>query len=341
MVVIILTTHWTEDYWYKNGKAPYTKYFEPLKNIPKQEYRAIGVYTKGKLKGEPIDRSHLKPSFLQVSGIRHHKVSGHLIVSYQFLNEKLDMPSKVIYDEIRSLDRFRGERFLPLCFYLEDDEWQAIREKLNIDKVPDGWQKLAEVKTEEPWLGNYFMAMKNYDWRRYEQAVSACFHVIGFRVNALGYRREEERVPDGYLYTPLGLDFPKEDSFWVTYDCKSRKNYPSSEDDVAKDERAMVEYIQDHEKIVSGEGIIPSNKFFLFVAHGFHRYAVEMCKKISNKTKAMGALLTTDTLLYLTSKRLKTGYRFRVLKLSELFNNAEITVNDIDRAYSISDEITL
>jgi len=103
----------------------------------------------------------------------------------------------------------------------------------------------------------------------------------------------------------------------------------------------MIEYIQDHEKIVSGEGVIPSNKFFLFVAHGFNKYAIEMCQKISNKTKAMGGLLTTDTLLYLASKRLKTGYRFRVLKFSELFNNAEITISDMDRVYPISEEFKL
>lgn len=30
MSVLILTTHWADDYWYKSGEAPYTKYLDDV-----------------------------------------------------------------------------------------------------------------------------------------------------------------------------------------------------------------------------------------------------------------------------------------------------------------------
>jgi hypothetical protein len=231
------------------------------------------------------------------------------------------------------LDRYKDG--FPLSFVLEDEEWEEICRDLSVTSPPE-WEKIVEIPSR--WLGEYFMKMENYDWKSYEKAVGACFNIIGFRVNRLGELKEDEmaRVPDGYLYTPPTTQ--RNASFWITYDCKAKYNFPESSDRPADEERKMIEYIQSEEGRAHLEGVEPANKYFLYVAHSFTPHAVEMCNRIWSNTRAIGGLITTKTLIYLVEKKLKCGYKFIIEYIVRLFANKEISPSDIDRVFPVEDE---
>jgi len=174
-------------------------------------------------------------------------------------------------------------------------------------------------------------------WMKYEVIVAVCFHILGFVVRRLGYRKPNERVPDGYLYTPPG--FRPEDSFWITYDCKAKVDYPSADDSPAEDERKMVEYIEGEERVAYIRGVNPNKKYFLFVAHSFTPYAKKMCISIQGKTGAVGGLMTTDALLRLIEKRLRYGYRFTLTKFPDLMSNEIIDEASVEKVYPSSEEL--
>ena len=151
MSVLILTTHWADDYWYKSGQAPYTKY---LGDVPKyvghDNFRAVGVYGRGMLMQEHVDRTNLFPAFLKVTRIGGNQE--RLAIEYKYHGDVIEMPSKLLLDEIPKLPRYKTEPFLPLCFFLTDEEWRQVEGKLNISSyVPEWWrnmERLSEPKAE-------------------------------------------------------------------------------------------------------------------------------------------------------------------------------------------------
>jgi len=333
LVVVFLVTHWTEDFWYRNGDAPFTMNFDPkIIGLRRQRYRAVGLYWKGKLKEVYVDRTHLKPAFLFVNNIKQK--DGGIIISYEYLGQNMEFTSQTLMERIRKLDKFGG-RYPPLCFLLEDNEWEGIQRDLNIIQ-PKDWGELIEPPLH--LLGDYFLRIETYDWRAYESAVANCFSILGFRVNRLGdlKRDEQARVPDGYIYSPPTT--PRNTSFWVAYDCKAKHDFPSPEDKPADEERKMIEYLQNEEMRAHLMGVEPSNKYFLYVAHSFKPHATQMCNKIQSSTKAIGGLITTWNLRYLLEKRLRTGYKFVIENIPRLFANKEISASDIDRVFPREDE---
>jgi len=330
VVILVLVTHWTDDYWYKSGEAPYSMSFESrVRELPRQRYRAVGLYWKGKLRGEFVDRTQQNPAFLFVDDIR--SVDEGITLSYEYAG-RINLTSLSFAERIRRINRYVDG--FPLCFVLEDDEWKEIEMELNV-VTPDQWRLHMEAPLN--WLGDYFK-IETYDWEAYERVVAACFNILGFRVKRLGAlkRDEEARVPDGYLYTPPTTS--KQSSFWVAYDCKARFNFPEKGDRPADEERKMIEYIQNEERRTHVMGVEPNNKYFLYVAHSFKPYAAEMSNRIHNATRAVGGLMTTRILRYLVEKRLRTGYKFIVENISRLFANREISFSDIDAVFPREDE---
>jgi len=302
-----------------------------IRELPRQRYRAVGVYWKGRLRGSYVDRTRYKPAFLIVDDIQ--SISEGIILSYEFVG-RLNVTSQKFIEQIRKIERYR-EGF-PLCFVIEDEEWKRIEAELNLVS-PNFWKELAEAPLH--WLGDYFLKMETYNWKDYEQAVAVCFNILGFRVRRLGALKKDERarVPDGYLYTPPTTS-NKPSTFWITYDCKAKFDFPSGDDSPAEEERKMIEYIRNEERRAHLMGVDPNNKFFLFIAHSFTPYAIKMCNRIYEATRAPGGLLTTKVLHYLVEKKLRTGYKFIIENISRLFANREITISDIDAVFPKEDE---
>ena len=153
MVVVVLLTHWKEDYWYKDGIAPYSKgtFSDDVKHL-REVYKGFGIYFKGKLPdGRRVDLTHLCPAFLLIKGVKYDKSAEKwpLRIVYEYLG-KLSADSEMLLNQIRNLDRFRG-RYTPLCFYLEDSEWEIIQRKLDIQLIPEEWESLVreEIVQEE------------------------------------------------------------------------------------------------------------------------------------------------------------------------------------------------
>lgn len=364
MSVLILVTTWdppmfsnAKGYWHRqNALVPFPKdkhgsnvFSDDVPNLV-GEVPAIGLYAKGS--NLKKDYSVLPPCYLKISNIQYDGTRKNILeMKVDFKGEEFDFPSDKLTPSIYEIARRKYNR-IPLCFTLNNDEWGIIKQEFSLNP-PTWWLELLNNSQNEDnllaaklkqksnfasWLGDNFLNIINTsDWRQYEQVVAECFYSLGFRVRKLGYLSEKERSPDGYLYTPSG--YALEDSFWITYDCKTRFLYPSDEDRAAEDERKMIEYIRKEEKVVETlRGVKRDNKFFLFVAHSFSPYARTICKKIEAQSRATGALITTDALLRLVEKRIRMGHRFALTNFTELISNTVIETKDIEKVYGKSGE---
>jgi hypothetical protein len=158
--VLILITHWADDYWYKSGEAPYTKYLDDVPNfIGDKNFRAIGIYSKGKLKEEHVDKTNLSPAFLKVTRIGGNK--DRLTIEYKYHGDKIEMPSKLLLDEIQKLPKHKSESFLPLCFFLTNEEWKQVEGNLNITPhVPNWWRDIEAIS--EPKAESHKFSVESF-----------------------------------------------------------------------------------------------------------------------------------------------------------------------------------
>jgi hypothetical protein len=339
MPILLLLTSWdppeptAEGYWHRTGVAQFTRdQISPNVLGLKGDLSAIGAYIR--IPGRK-DYTNLSPAYLKVSNIRYDERQRYpLTMQIEFKGDELGLPSYKFTEKLYEIAKplYRGQQLL--CFTLEYKDWERIKEELNL-KPPNWW--VALIKGPPPLLGEYFLNLKKCSWREYEERVATCFHILGFRVRRLGHKKRKERVPDGYLYTPPG--FRPEDSFWITYDCKAKENYPSSDDNPAEDERRLIEYIREEERVAGIRGVNPNRKYFIFVAHSFTTYAKKMCINIQTKTAAIGGLMTTDALLRLIEKRFKYGYRFTLAKFSDLMSNEIIDITNVEKVYPPNEEL--
>lgn len=143
--VLILTTYWADDYWYKNGEAPYTKNLDDLLDfIGDQNFRAIGIYGSGKQKGKNVDMTNLPPAFLKVTRIDGNK--DEVKIQYEYHEDKLEMPSKLLLEGIQKLTKYKTQRSSPLCFFLTDKEWTQVVESLKIaPRIPSWWMDVEHM----------------------------------------------------------------------------------------------------------------------------------------------------------------------------------------------------
>ena len=114
--VLILTTYWADDYWYKSGEAPYTKYLGDVPHfVGDRNFRAIGIYSKGPPRKERGDWANLPPAFLKATRIDGGK--DRVTIQYEYYGDNLETPSKLLLDGIKKLPKYKTQRFLPLCFF--------------------------------------------------------------------------------------------------------------------------------------------------------------------------------------------------------------------------------
>jgi len=153
--VLILTTYWADDYWYKSGEAPYTKYLGDVPDlIGDQNFRAVGIYSKGPPKEEYGDRANLSPAFLKVTRIDGNK--DRVTIQYEYYGDNLEMPSKLLLDGIKKLTKYKTQRFLPLCFFITDKEWTQVVESLKIaPHIPGWWMDIEHMGKLKPQLQEF------------------------------------------------------------------------------------------------------------------------------------------------------------------------------------------
>lgn len=229
--VLVLYTHWSEDYWEQSKEAPYPKrsyrelqeWDKLVNNCP---LPALGVYTEGILKGKYVDHTHKEFVYLTVVGMR--------------FDEETEQP----YFRIEPLQKSStpSEAFLKLYpttglfTVAETNRILEILKALN-ESPPKEWVELIEV--EKPviswrdYIGKYFLELIDRDLSDNEFE-NRCFQLLislGFEVTQLGHKVIGE-YPDGEAIM---------DDVVIVYDCKNIFGYAPN----AEDKRKLAEYVRD------------------------------------------------------------------------------------------------
>jgi len=161
MQVIILSTHWkdkdgTTPYWYKsrneyNKPTPFTRRWtydtsilDMMDIMEQNNYKkipAIGLFKDDPQKNDNYSLN--EPALLYVTDICQRSNSERIDISYEYLGNKLNIPSKTLLGRIY---RHGG----PLCFCISYDQLKIIQEELGL-ALPDDWLILIpEYRQEDP-----------------------------------------------------------------------------------------------------------------------------------------------------------------------------------------------
>jgi hypothetical protein len=144
------------------------------------------------------------------------------------------------------------------------------------------------------------------DSLEFENKVTNCFQLLGFKVDPLGQGQGQN--PDGIASRP-------KDSYAIIYDAKShQEGYSIS----ASDRRAAEQYIDDHRGKLERDGI--KTLLFTFVARSFNSDCLKAIQGIREKTNVTTVLLPISSLIRLTTTHIQNPYDFDFLKLKNLLS---------------------
>jgi len=288
--ILILATNWSDDYWEKDGEAPYqnqrytelAEWSELSKSCP---LPAIGRY---------YDKKNQKFSespfiYLKVTGM-HYDSNTESPIFDRVMIARSKTASKVLYDQLPSKHRYYFS-------VVDSDSLIQILRKIN-DDPPEEWLQLVGKLLPKPdWkdhIGKFFLEISENALgnNEFEDRVAALIRAVGFKIKQKGHTMVGE-YPDGIAF----LD----DDLLIVYDCKNTKNFVPTTQDI----RALKKYAEDEGKIHSKKKI-----YCLFVA-----------KSCSKTSKESIPCFSVDSLIYLLYKKIHIGPGFNLSPMKKILDN--------------------
>lgn len=324
MIIMKTKDNTFPDIWEKDGTAPFSSQFigTDILNC-KLPLRAVGVYFGSQ------DTKNI--SLLSITNTYHNTGQKYDIqIVFRFI-KKIEINSHDFDQEISKINK-------RLFFILDEEVFSGILKKFGYVYKPEISKGVKSTENESVLpdtpdktriLSDYFHGTGN--WSEFEKKAANLFHILGFQVLIEGHQSPKKRVADFYCYSPPSI---KDNRICIIVDCKNQDEYFIN----AADERAMREYIEDKKAIIAQEGISSKNIFFLFIARSFSNEARVKVLEISKQTQSYGALITYKNLIFLTEKKLRTGYRFYLEQFHKFFKNDEILPSNINYTYSTESE---
>ncbi len=283
--VILLTTHWKDDYWHKPKEAKYTgnvRYTEIgnwdylAQNCP---LAALGIYYR-KIETTPF-------VYLRIQGMRYDPVTQNPFFRFVAIRPS-STPSASLRAEL-------PRHCQGLIGMIAGDQLVQILKAIG-EEPPHEWLELVgsggagpSQPTWRSWVGEYFLSLEDPKLgdAEFEDRIAALLRAIGFRVEQKGHT----------LAGPYADGIAIHDDFGLVYDCKNRRNYAPLQEDI----RALRQYLADEQVLK------PKVKLYAaFIAVGF-----------ASSAPANIFHVNTSHLLRLLVARLKVGgdFNLRPLKL--------------------------
>ncbi len=155
-MVILLYTHWNPHYWEESKEAPYTKRsYKQLNNwvnlVNSLPLPGIGIYSKGKVRGKPVDYQKRPIVYLQIKGMRYDSRGAPYFDFKPIRTGKVE--SKYFLEKVKHHKLFEARSF---------DEVHNLLCDIGEDP-PAEWMELAkEVGKEDwhDWIGKHFLRIE-------------------------------------------------------------------------------------------------------------------------------------------------------------------------------------
>lgn len=292
--VLLLYTHWQQDYWEKPKEAPYPR--RSYKELPEWNrlanncpLPALGVYIRGKVRGVYRDYTNCLFVYLKVVGMRFDKDTEQPYFHVEPIG-KSSTPSRNLL-----------EQFPATGLFLAVDRTNILETlKALGEEPPKEWIELMGVK--EPitiswrdFLGRYFSDLidGNLGDNDFEDRCTQLLISLGFEVEQLGHKVVGE-YPDGEALL---------DDIVIVYDCKNISDYKPS----AGDRRKLNEYVRDAKLKYKDKDV-----YGIFIAKGF-------------EVPQTGDLfyVPASSLVYLLYKKIRLGKKFTLSPLRKILVKKE------------------
>jgi len=291
--VLVLYTHWSEDYWTRAREAPYPG--RSYRELPEWDklvnscpLPALGVYIKGRLKGEHVDRTHKEIVYLKVTGMRFNEGTEQPYFRIEPIRES-SIPSKVFLESFPATSLFtvvEVTKILEILKALGEEPPKEWIELIEARKPVIGWRD---------YVGKYFLDLIDGELND-NDFEDRCYHLLtslGFEVEQLGHKVVGE-YPDGEA---------KIDEIIIVYDCKNIFDYKPN----AEDRRKLNEYVRDAKLKYKNK-----NVYGAFIARNFE-----------DLQKGDLFYFPVSSLVYLLYKKIMLGRKFSLSPFRKILAKKE------------------
>jgi len=292
--VLVLCTHWSEDYWTRPREAPYPG--RSYKELPEWDklvnscpLPALGVYIRGRLRGEYVDRTHKEIVYLKVTGMRFDEETEQPYFRIEPICES-SIPSKIFLESFPAISLFtvvEGTKILEILKALGEEPPKEWIELIGAGKPIIGWRD---------YVGKYFLDLidgelsdNDFEDRCYQLLTS-----LGFEVEQLGHKVVGE-YPDGEA---------KIDDIIIVYDCKNTFDYKPN----AEDRRKLNEYVRDAKLKYKDKSV-----YGTFIARNF-----------GDSQKGDLFYFPVSSLVYLLYKKIILGRKFSLSPFRKILAKKEV-----------------
>ncbi len=300
--VLILATAWTSDYWESDKEAlyPKTKYTD----LPEWDdlskccpLPGIGRYIKQKDKD--FTSNHFV--YLKITGMRYDSSTKQPYFDFKTLTKSL-RESRVLESKLTGVNK-------KLFSVIDPTKLIEILKDIG-EEPPEEWKKLIKMEEKifhwKDYIGKYFLEIEDGTLSNdeFEDRIFVLLNAIGFNVTQKGHTLSGE-------YSDGIASF---DDYALVYDCKNSSNFSQSSADM----RAIAKYLEDEKRIRREKKMFPA-----FIAKSF-----------GQPSRGDVFYFTTNSLIYLLSKKLQLGSKFTLDPIKKILENkTPLTEEIIDKEW--------